>query len=96
MFDETKDSANFETFGGALSDLVSLLVQTFVVADIVACQEILCIDFLTQNRGKGHIEKKTLKLGNVKIWLKSSLDSGICRVQLLESTNCSPYTESFV
>ena len=72
------------------------VIQNFVVADIVTCQGILGMDFLTQNRGKVDIEKKTLKLGKVKIWLKSNLDNGISRVQLLESINISPYTEAFV
>jgi hypothetical protein len=73
------------------------VTQDFVVADIVAFQGILGMDFLAQNQGKVDIEKKTLKLGNVKVWLKSSLDTCICRVQLSKSVNIlPPYSESLV
>lgn len=70
--------------------------QNFTVADIKEFKGIIGMDFLGNHQGKVDIDKKTLKLGKSKVWLKSNPTAGITRVKLVENVSIPYCSEMLV
>lgn len=95
----TANSTEINVFGELMLPLTigsKEYTQNFIVADLKEFKGIIGMDFLGSHQGKVDIDKKTLKLGKSKVWLKSNPTAGITRVKLVENVSIPPCSEMFV
>lgn len=95
----TANSTEINVFGEVMLPLTigsKEYTQHFIVADIKEFKGIIGMNFLGSHQGKVDIDKKTLKLGKSKVWLKSNPTAGITRVKLVENVSIPPCSEMLV